>query len=106
MGSRHTSSYIDLRLNSTLLNMGRFIANLSLRMGRVIEKRPKLIPLSVWAQEMFGEHAPHRHTLRNWVVAGKIHPHPVKVGRTYFCSPDAEYVDPVAIAIRRLTSGA
>ncbi|WP_433693262.1 excisionase [Paraburkholderia phenoliruptrix] len=65
-------------------------------------RRPKLVPLSVWAEETFGEHAPHRHTLRNWVIAGKISPIPVKVGRTYFCSPDAQYVDPVAAQIKRM----
>ncbi|EMN5130202.1 hypothetical protein RVV79_003318 [Burkholderia contaminans] len=67
--------------------------------------RPKLIPLSEWADEMFGEHAPHRHTLRNWVNNGKIRPVPIKVGRSYFVTPDARYVDPVAEEIQRLIDG-
>ncbi|WP_088505081.1 excisionase [Burkholderia ubonensis] len=68
--------------------------------------QPKLIPLNVWADQTFGEYAPHRHTLRNWVQAGKIHPVPIKVGRSYFVSPDAEYIDPVAQKIQRMIGGA
>jgi len=56
----------------------------------------QLIPVSDWAQTMFGERAPHRHTLRNWINNGKIWPMPTKVGRSYFCRPDARYVDPIA----------
>lgn len=67
--------------------------------------QPRLIPLQVWAIETFGAHAPHRHTLRNWVTNGKIRPVPVKVGRSYFVSPDARYVDPVAEEIQRMIDG-
>ncbi|MBR8142096.1 hypothetical protein KDW55_29050 [Burkholderia sp. AU19243] len=67
--------------------------------------QPKLIPLQVWAMETFGAHAPHRHTLRNWVTNGKIRPVPVKVGRSYFIRPDARYVDPVAEEIQRMIDG-
>ncbi|QUN44755.1 hypothetical protein KEH56_24325 [Burkholderia cenocepacia] len=67
--------------------------------------RPKLIPLHVWAEQMFGDYAPHRHTLRNWVEKGKIRPAPVKVGRSYFVSPDAEYFDAVADEILRIVEG-
>ncbi|NML99661.1 hypothetical protein HHL24_17175 [Paraburkholderia sp. RP-4-7] len=69
------------------------------------KRRPKLIPIAVWAEETFGEYAPHRHTLLSWVKAGKIYPMPTKVGRSYFCSPDAEYFDPVVQKIRRMTGG-
>ncbi|WP_196798358.1 excisionase [Burkholderia territorii] len=72
---------------------------------RSTSTRPKLIPLSVWAEEMFGEHMPHRHTLRNWVNNGKNRPVPIKVGRSYFVSPDARYVDPVAEEIQRMIDG-
>ncbi|WP_179703741.1 excisionase [Paraburkholderia bryophila] len=68
----------------------------------VVEKRrPKLIPLSVWAEEMFGEYAPPIRTIRNWIAAGKIYPPPVKVGRAYFVKPEAEYVDPLIQKFRR-----
>ncbi|MGS0982087.1 excisionase [Burkholderia glumae] len=63
---------------------------------------PKLIPLHVWAEQMFGEHAPHQNTLRNWVRSGRILPVPIKVGRSYFVRPDAEYFDPFEQKIRRM----
>lgn len=53
---------------------------------------PKYIPVKVWAEQMFGEFAPHRHTLSKWIRTGRIRPMPVKVGRTYFCRRDAEYI--------------
>jgi predicted site-specific integrase-resolvase len=53
----------------------------------------KLIPLQVWAQAQYGEHAPSIGTLRRWAHDGKIYPHPKKHGRSYFVEPDAEYVD-------------
>ncbi|MGK8202919.1 excisionase [Burkholderia cenocepacia] len=59
----------------------------------------------MWAEEMFGEHMPHRHTLRNRVNSEKIHPIPIKVGRPYFVSPDARYVDPVADEIQNMVNG-
>jgi len=62
----------------------------------------KLIPLRVWAEEVFGEYAPHKNTLLAWCKNGKILPVPRKVGREYFCSPDARYVDPVAEKIERI----
>ncbi|WGS53519.1 excisionase [Paraburkholderia sp. D15] len=65
----------------------------------------QLIPLRTWAETLFGEHVPHRHTLRNWVNGGKIRPMPIKVGRSYFCRPDAKYVDPIADEINRMTNG-
>lgn len=67
------------------------------------KRQPKLIPLEVWAEQMFGEHAPHRNTLLNWRRNAKIWPLPIKVGRKYFVSPDAEYVDPFIEKIQRMT---
>lgn len=69
------------------------------------KRRPKLIPVSVWAEETFGEYGPSRNTLYNWIKMGLIHPMPTRVGRRYFCSPDAEYWDPVAQKIRRMVNG-
>jgi hypothetical protein len=37
----------------------------------------------------------------NWIRNGRIRPVPRKVGREYFCKPNAEYVDPVAERIER-----
>jgi len=57
------------------------------------ERLPKYVPLTVWAELMFGEHAPHRNTLMRWVNDGRIYPLPKKIGRTWFCTPDADYID-------------
>lgn len=65
-------------------------------------RMPKLVPIAVWAEMVFGEYAPHRNTLRSWVQNGKILPLPVKVGRRFFCSPDARYFDPVVERINRI----
>lgn len=66
-------------------------------------KRPK--PISVWAEEAFGEYAPCAITICAWVRIGLIYPMPTRVGGRYFVSPDAEYFDPVAPKIRRMTGG-
>ncbi|WP_244141814.1 excisionase [Burkholderia gladioli] len=63
---------------------------------------PKLIPLHVWAGQTFGEYAPHANTLRRWVRNGKILPVPIKVGRSYFVRPEAEYFDPFEQKIQRM----
>jgi predicted site-specific integrase-resolvase len=52
-----------------------------------------LIPVSEWAVEVFGDHKPHRVTLARWIDHGLIRPMPKKIGRAYFCSPNAENVD-------------
>ncbi|PQP20197.1 excisionase [Burkholderia cepacia] len=65
----------------------------------------KLIPVATWADSVFGEYRPHKNTLLNWIKNGRIRPVPRKVGREYFCRPEAEYVDPVAERIERLTNG-
>lgn len=51
------------------------------------------IPLEQWASTRWGEHAPHIGTLRRWARDGKIFPAPKKVGRSYFVSQQAQYVD-------------
>lgn len=61
-----------------------------------LQRSQKLIPLSVWARQVFGEYAPPIRTLRIWSRNGKILPVPRKVGREFFCSPDARYVDALA----------
>ncbi|PFH29078.1 excisionase [Burkholderia sp. JKS000303] len=65
----------------------------------------QLIPIATWAERVFGEHAPHRNTLLNWIHAGRIHPSPRKIGRGYFCQPEAEYVEPGRERVRRLVNG-
>jgi hypothetical protein len=65
------------------------------------KRRPKLIPIAVWAEETFGEYAPPVRTIRSWIRAGKIYPSPVKIGRSYYVKPDAEYVDPLVHKFRR-----
>ena len=65
----------------------------------------QLIPVSNWASAVFGEHRPHANTLLRWIQNGRIKPQPKKVGRTYFCRPNAEYVDPEADKIERMASG-
>lgn len=69
------------------------------------KRRPKLIPVTVWAEETFGEYGPSRGTLYNWIKNGRIYPMPTKIGRRYFCSPDAEYFDPAVMRVRRMTGG-
>lgn len=54
-------------------------------------KRPQLLPLQVWADNMFGEHAPHANTLLRWVHEGRIQPQPRKISRRWWVSPEAEY---------------
>jgi len=68
-------------------------------------RMPKLIPVAVWAEMVFGDYAPHPNTLRSWVRNGKILPVPVKVGHRYFCSPEARYIDPRAERISRMIKG-
>lgn len=68
----------------------------------------RLIPVSEWAAEVFGAHKPHRTTLARWIENGLIRPMPRKVGRTYFCPPNAEYIDPRADKmdlIERISNG-
>lgn len=52
----------------------------------------KLITLQEWASARF-ERPPSVYTLRRWVSAGKIFPHPQKHGRTYYVEKSARYVD-------------
>ena len=52
---------------------------------------PRLIPLEVWAIEIYGDKAPCLNTLRRWAREGFITPPAEKHGRTYFVLPDAKY---------------
>lgn len=54
---------------------------------------PRLVPVQVWADMMFGEHAPHINTLRRWVIDGRIQPQPQKIGRKWWVVPGAAYVN-------------
>lgn len=65
----------------------------------------QLVSVYSWAEHLFGERCPHRNTLLKWIHLGKIRPMPLKVGREYFCKPDAEYVDPVADKVNRMVNG-
>lgn len=65
----------------------------------------RVITLYKWAESVFGEKPPHRHTLWKWIAEGKIRPIPKKIGRAYFCTPDAEYIDPYAEKRERILSG-
>lgn len=69
------------------------------------KSKAKLIPLRVWAQEMFGEYCPHPNTLLNWTKSGKLVPHPIKVGSRYFVRPETEYFDQFAWDVRRMVEG-
>lgn len=53
----------------------------------------KLITLEAWAENRYGEHAPHINTLRRWVRDAKILPVPKKHGRAYYVSESARYID-------------
>ena len=55
--------------------------------------RPRLVPLQVWADSMFGEHAPHSNTLLRWVHEGRIQPQPKKIARKWWVAPGAEYCE-------------
>lgn len=59
----------------------------------------KLITLEAWAQDQYGEDAPHINTLRRWARDGRIMPVPEKHGRTYYVKPDARYSDYRTIAV-------
>lgn len=65
----------------------------------------QLIPVRTWAEAVFGDRVPHANTLLNWIKNGKIRPVPRKVGRQYFCRPDAEYVDQNAEKAERMGRG-
>lgn len=71
----------------------------------VKELVPKLVPLEVWAEQLFGEYAPHRNTLLNWRRNGRILPVPIKCGSRYFVEPTAVYADNDGEMARRLGNG-
>ncbi|WP_208450186.1 excisionase [Burkholderia cepacia] len=66
------------------------------------KSKPKLIPLSVWVDQTFGEYPPAKNTVLRWVKNGLIHPAPKKLGRGYYVSPDAEYMTASDLQVRRM----
>jgi hypothetical protein len=52
---------------------------------------PRLVPLRVWGQLVFGEYAPHYNTLIKWCRDGRIQPQPQKAGKKWYVQPHAEY---------------
>lgn len=59
----------------------------------VSKPSPRLVRIKVWAVIVFGEDAPpHPNTLRRWVSDGRIYPAPVMVGKSWYVSPEAQYV--------------
>lgn len=49
------------------------------------------ITLTAWAAQEF-DPPPAERTLRLWVKEGRIVPAPIKVGRMYYCQPDAKHI--------------
>lgn len=51
----------------------------------------KKVTLSAWAADQY-DPPPADRTLRLWVKEGRIVPAPVKIGRTYYVSPNAKHI--------------
>lgn len=49
------------------------------------------ITLLEWADRNFGETKPSLRTMRRWAAEGKLKPSPVKIGRTLYIQPNAEF---------------
>lgn len=64
---------------------------------------PRLIPLTRWLAEQYGDAAPSLNTARRWCREGNIRPQPQKHGRCYFVEPGARYV--AAETPERIPSG-
>jgi hypothetical protein len=62
-------------------------------MGGATAVNAKLVKLEVWAAQLLGDQSPNKDTLRRWCREAKIFPAPQKIGRAYYVSPDAQYVD-------------
>lgn len=60
--------------------------------ANVANGSPRYIPLTIWAELLFGEHGPHYNTLLRWAHEGRIQPQAKKIGRKWFVVPNAEYV--------------
>ena len=54
---------------------------------------PRYILLQDWAAAVFGETAPHQNTLLRWVHEGRIQPAARKIGRRWWVTPTADYVE-------------
>jgi len=57
------------------------------------------ITLTAWAEQEF-DPPPAERTLRLWVREGRIHPPPIKVGRSYYVDPEAKHEAEVKVAPR------
>lgn len=64
---------------------------------------PRLIPLTRWLTEQYGDAAPSLNTARRWCREDLIYPPAEKHGRMYFVRPDARYVAPESQG--RISSG-
>jgi hypothetical protein len=53
----------------------------------------KPIPLKLWGNRVRGDYPPSLKTLYRWANAGKIYPRPTKIGRDWFVSEKAIYID-------------
>lgn len=51
---------------------------------------PRYITLREWAASQFSV-MPHANTLLRWVHDGRIQPAPIKVGKSWWVKPNAEY---------------
>lgn len=56
--------------------------------------KPKLIPLSMWAERRYGDTAPSLRTLRRWIADSRIFPKPQKEGGEWRVLENAVYFDP------------
>lgn len=54
---------------------------------------PKLILLSRWLNDTYGDDKPTMDTARRWAREGLITPAPVKHGRDYYIKPNAVYCE-------------
>ena len=66
---------------------------------------PRLITIHEWAREQFGDAAPCEETLRRWARGGRIVPRAQKIGRSYWVSTDARYVDPYSPQVDKMSPG-
>jgi hypothetical protein len=58
-----------------------------------ISASPRYLTLQDWAAMLFGENMPHTNTLLRWIHEGRIQPAPKKIGRRWWVTPSAEYVE-------------
>lgn len=56
-------------------------------------EQAQLVPITKWAEIVFGEFAPHINTLHRWIHTGRISPKPLKRANKWWVSPTAQYVE-------------